>query len=106
MAEAYRVEGDLSKGALVNNKSWGGLAAKRFSPPQDLLCTNHILYFPARMSHEPSPLAREVAMPSFALPAVPPGTRLEVLQVGAAPLIRHFLELLDLPGLLERHLPV
>jgi transposase len=58
------------------------------------------------MSHEPYPLAREVAMPSFALPAVPTGTRLEVLQVGAAPLIRHFLELLDLPGLLERHLPV
>lgn len=44
-------------------------------------------------------------MPSFALPAVPAGTRLEVLQVGAAPLVRRFLDLLDLPGLLERHLP-
>jgi transposase len=44
-------------------------------------------------------------MPSFDLPTVPAGTRLEVLQVGAAPLVRRFLELLDLPGLLERHLP-
>src|ERR1700693_365094 len=44
-------------------------------------------------------------MPSFDLPAVSGQTRLEVLQVGAAPLVRHFLDLLDLPGLLERHLP-
>jgi transposase len=44
-------------------------------------------------------------MPSFSLPAVPEGTHLEVLQVDAAPLIRHVLERLDLPGLFERHLP-
>src|SRR5262249_13648617 len=44
-------------------------------------------------------------MPSFALPAVPAGARLEVLEVGAAPLARRFLERLDLPGLLRRHLP-
>jgi transposase len=50
-------------------------------------------------------LGREVAMPSFALPALPAGARLEVLQVGAAPVIRRFLELLDLPQLLEQHLP-
>lgn len=45
-------------------------------------------------------------MPSFSLPAVPAACRLEVLEVGAAPVVRRFLELLDLPGLLQRHLPV
>jgi len=44
-------------------------------------------------------------MPSFALPELPGGVRLEVLEVGAAPVVRHFLELLDLPGLFNRHLP-
>jgi transposase len=44
-------------------------------------------------------------MPSFTLPALPTGARLGVLEVGAAPLIRRFLELLDLPQLLEQHLP-
>jgi transposase len=43
-------------------------------------------------------------MPSFALPALPDATRLEVLEVGAAPLVRHVLDRLDLPGLFERHL--
>src|SRR3954466_15277507 len=44
-------------------------------------------------------------MPSFVLPALPAGARLEVLEVGAAPVVRRFLDLLDLPGLLHRHLP-
>ena len=44
-------------------------------------------------------------MPSFTLPAVPSGARLDVLEVGAAPIVRRFLDLLDLPGLLDRHLP-
>jgi transposase len=44
-------------------------------------------------------------MPSFALPALPPGVRLEVLEVGAAPVVRHFLGRLDLPGLFHRYLP-
>jgi transposase len=44
-------------------------------------------------------------MPSFVLPALPGQTHLEVLEVGAAPIIRRFLERLDLPGLFERHLP-
>lgn len=44
-------------------------------------------------------------MSSFALPALPVAGRLEVLQVDAAPLIRHVLDRLDLPCLLERHLP-
>jgi hypothetical protein len=43
-------------------------------------------------------------MPSFALPALPEATRLEVLQVGAAPIVRHVLDRLDVPGLFERHL--
>ena len=43
-------------------------------------------------------------MPSFALPALPDAARLEVLQVDAAPLVRHFLNRLDLPGLFDRHL--
>src|SRR5947209_338913 len=41
-------------------------------------------------------------MPSAALPA---GLHLESLAVGAGPLIRHFLDRLDLPGLFEQHLP-
>jgi transposase len=36
---------------------------------------------------------------------LPAGVRHESLEVGAAPVIRHFLEKLDLPGLFERHLP-
>ena len=44
----------------------------------------------------------EVAMP---VPALPAGLRLESLEVGATPLVRHFLHRLDLPGLFERHLP-
>src|SRR5215203_7047216 len=43
-------------------------------------------------------------MPSFALPALPDAARLEVLQVDAAPLVRHFLNRLGLPGLFDRHL--
>jgi transposase len=44
-------------------------------------------------------------MPSFSLPALPDGSRLCVLEVGAAPVVRRFLERLDLSGLLQRHLP-
>ena len=44
----------------------------------------------------------EVIMTSAPLP---PGLRHESLEVGAVPLVRHFLERLDLPGLFERHLP-
>jgi transposase len=44
-------------------------------------------------------------MPSFVLPALPAGARLEVLEVGAAPVVRRFLHALDLPGLLRRRLP-
>ncbi|HJT77505.1 MAG TPA: IS1634 family transposase [Gemmataceae bacterium] len=38
-------------------------------------------------------------------PALPDDIRLESLEVGAAPLIRLFLDRLDLPGLFERQLP-
>jgi hypothetical protein len=41
----------------------------------------------------------------MATPALPEGLSLESLEVGAAPLLRLFLARLDLPGLLERHLP-
>jgi transposase len=44
-------------------------------------------------------------MPSFVLPGLPDGSRLDVLDVGAAPLVRRFLDRLDLRGLLQRHLP-
>jgi transposase len=37
--------------------------------------------------------------------ALPSGLRHESLEVGAAPLLRHFLDRLGLEGLLERHLP-
>jgi transposase len=44
-------------------------------------------------------------MTSPAVPALPAGIRHESLEVGAAPVIRRFLERLDLPGLFDRHLP-
>jgi transposase len=37
--------------------------------------------------------------------ALPAGLRLESLEVGASPLVLHFLSRLDLPGLFGRHLP-
>ena len=37
--------------------------------------------------------------------ALPAGRRHESLEVGAAPVVRRFLERLDLPGLFDRHLP-
>lgn len=43
-------------------------------------------------------------MPTFTMPATPEATRLEVLQVDAAPIVRHFLDRLDLPGMFARHL--
>jgi transposase len=44
-------------------------------------------------------------MTSSATPPLPAGVRHESLEVGAAPVIRHFLQKLDLPGLFDRHLP-
>ena len=41
----------------------------------------------------------------MASPALPADIRLESLEVGATPLVRLFLERLDLPGLFARHLP-
>ena len=38
-------------------------------------------------------------------PVLPAGLRLESLEVGATPVVHHFLQRLDLPGLFERHLP-
>jgi len=40
------------------------------------------------------------------VPALPVGIRHESLEVGGAPVSRHFLEKLDLPGLFDRHLPL
>jgi len=39
------------------------------------------------------------------VPLLPAGLRHESLEVGAAPVIRHFLQKLDLPGLFDRYLP-
>jgi transposase len=44
-------------------------------------------------------------MTDSAASALPAGVRHESLEVGGAPVIRHFLQKLDLPGLLDRHLP-
>ena len=44
-------------------------------------------------------------MPSPPTPALAAGIRHESLEVGAAPVIRRFLERLDLVGLFDRHLP-
>src|SRR5204863_2129546 len=48
---------------------------------------------------------REVAMTAASVPALPAGLRHESLEVGAAPVVRRFLDRLDLPGLFGRHLP-
>jgi transposase len=47
----------------------------------------------------------EVCMPGFALPYVPAGSCLEVAELGAAPIVHRFIELLDLPAQFEKHLP-
>jgi transposase len=44
-------------------------------------------------------------MTTSSMPPLPPGIRHESLAVGAAPVIRHFLEKLGLPALFDRHLP-
>jgi transposase len=44
-------------------------------------------------------------MTNSAVPALPAGVHHESLEVGAAPVIRHFLARLDLPGLFDRLLP-
>jgi transposase len=44
-------------------------------------------------------------MTNVTVPPLVAGMRHESLEVGAAPVIRHFLEKLDLPGLFDRHLP-
>jgi transposase len=44
-------------------------------------------------------------MTSSTVPAFPVGIRHESLEVGGAPVIRHFLKKLDLPALFDRHLP-
>ena len=38
-------------------------------------------------------------------PSWPTGIRLESLEVGATPVVRHFLQRLQLPALFEQHLP-
>ncbi|MCA1838121.1 MAG: IS1634 family transposase [Actinobacteria bacterium] len=44
-------------------------------------------------------------MTTPAVPVLPAGVHHESLEVGAAPVIRRFLERLNLPGLFDRHLP-
>lgn len=58
------------------------------------LCSRPLFRFP-----------RELAMTNAAAATLPPGIRHESLEVGAAPVIRRFLDKLDLPGLFERNLP-
>jgi transposase len=69
--------------------------AKIFSP---WLTCFLILTFPRSCSS----LYREDPMTS---PSLPDGLCLESLEVGATPLVRHFLRRLDIPGLFDRHLP-
>jgi transposase len=90
---------------LTDKKYSGGQPRLALCPPEYFLSTSNILdIFPYGRPRAIA-LCREVAMPSFALPALPAGARLDVLEVGPAPLVRRFLDLLDLPGLLESHLP-
>jgi transposase len=74
------------------------------SPAQDFFVPATLASF-AYVTSQAILCCREVFMPSFTLPALPAAARLEVLEVGAAPVVRRFIELLDLPGLLQRHLP-
>jgi transposase len=70
-------------------------------PGQDFF-TLACLRFSPISSDVRSPVRREVVMLA---PSLPDGIRLESLEVGAAPLIRHFLHRLNLPALFAQHLP-
>jgi transposase len=78
-----------------------GLAADVIQPGQDFFA----LAYPPRLSISSgvhSPVRREVVMDSAAVLA---GITLESLEVGAAPLLGHFLTRLNLPALFALHLP-
>jgi transposase len=70
-------------------------------PAQDFFTLAYLRFLPIS-SDVRSPVRREVLMLASSLPD---GIRLESLEVGAAPLIRHFLNRLNLPALFAQHLP-
>jgi transposase len=70
-------------------------------PGQDFFTLAYLRFSPIS-SDVRSPVRREVVMVA---PSLPDGIRLESLEVGAAPLIRHFLHRLNLPALFAQHLP-
>jgi transposase len=90
---------------LPHKKYWGGLIRLALEPAPiffiHLVTLNTFPYGSQRVIAR----CREDAMTSSTVPALPAGTRHESLEVGGAPVIRHFLGKLDLPGLFERHLP-
>ncbi len=73
-------------------------------PDQDFFrpCLSCLWFY---LSLREPPFPREDAMTNPTAPAHLAGVHHESLEVGAAPVIRHFLNRLDLPGLLDRHLP-
>jgi transposase len=86
---------------LTGQKILAGLAADIAQPGQDFFA----LACPPRLpisSGVPSPVRREVVMDPAPVLA---GVTLESLEVGAAPLLSHFLARLNLPALFAQHLP-
>src|SRR5262245_35032094 len=75
------------------------------SPPQHFLCTWDLLHASPYGNPRRLVFHRPRGCHALLRSALPAGARLDVLEVGAAPLVRRFLERLDLPGLLQRHLP-
>jgi transposase len=86
---------------LTNRKILAGLADSPPQPGQDFSRLASPLLFSISASHARIGLFAEVFM-STSLPA---GLSLESLEVGATPVVRHFLQRLDLAALFERFLP-
>jgi len=78
-----------------------GLARSPQSPAKIL--SPWPLSWPLPISSRVRPVARREV--NMAAPSWPAGIRLESLEVGATPLVRHFLERLHLPTLFAQHLP-
>src|SRR5438045_952444 len=86
---------------LTHKKSWPGCRSKRPSPAK--IFSPWLLCWLLPISSRVRPVARrEVNMTT---PSWPAGLRLESPEIGATPLVRHFLQRLHLPALFEQHLP-
>src|SRR5262245_26517218 len=93
--------GEVVKAPLTGKKILGGLAGLGLQPAQDF-------FRPVRCTKKGYPAGQRCARcheGRMTTPPLPADVRLESLEVGATPLVGHFLDRLDLAGLLQRHLP-